>query len=144
MYALYGHSRPFKFKWKSQQYGPCFHTIFPFLMTMLIPCYNIIKCIVFDFFIIIVMFIFISSYLYHSFETLLLLSLFLLLILFLNQVIICPTPTGYLILSNVLTPALIRTPQFTRYPKVHSEVTKDSNYTPHFRNVTIKANSSFT
>ena len=35
MYALYGHSRSFKFKRKYQQYGPCFQNIFPFLMTML-------------------------------------------------------------------------------------------------------------
>ena len=34
MYALYGHPRYFKFKRKYQQYGPCFQTIFPFLMTM--------------------------------------------------------------------------------------------------------------
>ena len=35
MYALYGHPRYFKFKRKYQQYGSCFQTIFPFLMTML-------------------------------------------------------------------------------------------------------------
>ena len=34
MYALYGHPRYFKFKRKCQQYGPCFQTIFRFLMTM--------------------------------------------------------------------------------------------------------------
>ena len=34
MYTLYGHPRYLKFKWKYQQYGPCFQTIFPFLMTM--------------------------------------------------------------------------------------------------------------
>ena len=34
MYTLYGHPRYFKFKWKYQQYGPCFQTIFPFPMTM--------------------------------------------------------------------------------------------------------------
>ena len=33
MYALYGHPRYFKFKEKYQQYGPCFQTIIPFLMT---------------------------------------------------------------------------------------------------------------
>ena len=33
MYALYGHPRYFKFKWK--QYGSCFQTIFPFFMTMM-------------------------------------------------------------------------------------------------------------
>ena len=33
MYALYSHPRRFKFKRKYQQYGPCFQTIFPFLMT---------------------------------------------------------------------------------------------------------------
>ena len=37
------------------------------------PCYNIIQCIVFDFVIIIVVSIFISNCLYHSFKTLLLL-----------------------------------------------------------------------
>ena len=36
MYALYGHPRYLKFKQKYQQYGPCFQTIFPFLMTMLL------------------------------------------------------------------------------------------------------------
>ena len=35
MYALYGHPRYFKFKQKYQQSGPCFQTIFPFLMTMI-------------------------------------------------------------------------------------------------------------
>ena len=45
--------------------------------TFLLPCYNIIQCIVFNSVIIIVLFIFILKYLYHSFETLLLLSLFL-------------------------------------------------------------------
>ena len=35
MYALYGHARYFKFKQKYEQYGPCFQTVFPFLMTML-------------------------------------------------------------------------------------------------------------
>ena len=34
MYDLYGHPRYFKFKRKYQQYGPCFQTIFSFLMTM--------------------------------------------------------------------------------------------------------------
>ena len=34
MYSIYGHPRYFKFKRKYQQYDPCFHTIFPFLMTM--------------------------------------------------------------------------------------------------------------
>ena len=43
----------------------------------LIPYYNIIKCIVFNFVITIVVFIFISKYLNQSFEKLLLLSLFL-------------------------------------------------------------------
>ena len=43
----------------------------------LIPYYNIIKCIIFNFVITIVVFIFISKYLYQSFEKLLLLSLFL-------------------------------------------------------------------
>ena len=33
MYSLYGHLRYFKFKWKYQQYRPCFQIIFPFLMT---------------------------------------------------------------------------------------------------------------
>ena len=36
MYALYSHPRYLKFKRKYQQYGPCFQTIFPFLMTMLL------------------------------------------------------------------------------------------------------------
>ena len=44
----------------------------------LIPCYSIIHCIVFNFVITIVVLIFISKYLYHSFAMLLLLSLFLL------------------------------------------------------------------
>ena len=35
MYALYGHARYYKFKGKYQQYGPRFHTILPFLMTMI-------------------------------------------------------------------------------------------------------------
>ena len=35
MYALCGHHRYFKFKGKYQQYGPCFQTIFPFLMAMI-------------------------------------------------------------------------------------------------------------
>ena len=35
MYALNGHPRYFKFKRNYQQYGPCFQTTFPFLMTML-------------------------------------------------------------------------------------------------------------
>ena len=35
MYALYGHPRYFTFKRKYQQYGPCFHIIFPFPMPML-------------------------------------------------------------------------------------------------------------
>ena len=43
----------------------------------LIPYYNVMQCIVFNFVIIIVVLIFISKYLYHSFEKLLLLSLFL-------------------------------------------------------------------
>ena len=34
MYALYGHPSYSKFKQKHQQYGPCFQTIFPFLMTI--------------------------------------------------------------------------------------------------------------
>ena len=34
MYSLYDHQRYFKFKQKNQQYGPCFQTIFPFLITM--------------------------------------------------------------------------------------------------------------
>ena len=34
MYALYGHPGYFKFKRKHQQYGPCFQTVFPFLMTI--------------------------------------------------------------------------------------------------------------
>ena len=34
MYALYGDPGYFKFKRKDQQYGSCFKTIFPFLMTM--------------------------------------------------------------------------------------------------------------
>ena len=33
MYSLYDHQRYFKFKQKNQQYGPCFQTIFPFLIT---------------------------------------------------------------------------------------------------------------
>ena len=40
MYALYGHHRYFKFKRKYQQYGSCFETIFPCLMTMALPLYN--------------------------------------------------------------------------------------------------------
>ena len=36
MYALDDHPKYFKFKRKYQQYGPCFQTIFPFLMTMLL------------------------------------------------------------------------------------------------------------
>ena len=36
MYFLYGHPKNFKFKQKSQQYGPCFQTISPFLMTMIL------------------------------------------------------------------------------------------------------------
>ena len=36
MNALNDHPRYFKFKRKYQQYGPCFQTIFPFLMTVLI------------------------------------------------------------------------------------------------------------
>ena len=32
--SLYGHPRYFKFKQKYQQYGPCFQTIFPFLINM--------------------------------------------------------------------------------------------------------------
>ena len=43
----------------------------------LIPYYNIMQCIVFNFVITIVLFIFISKYLYHSLDNLLLLSLFL-------------------------------------------------------------------
>ena len=35
MYALYGHPGYFKFKGKHRQYGPCFQTIFPFLMTII-------------------------------------------------------------------------------------------------------------
>ena len=38
MYTLYGHFRYFKFMQKYQQYGPCFQTIFPFLMTMKSSC----------------------------------------------------------------------------------------------------------
>ena len=34
VYALYGDPGYFKFKRKDQQYGPCFQTIFTFLMTM--------------------------------------------------------------------------------------------------------------
>ena len=34
MNALYVHPRYFKLKQKYEQYGPCFQTIFPFLMTM--------------------------------------------------------------------------------------------------------------
>ena len=34
MYDVYGHPRYFKFKRKHQQYGQCFQTLFPFLMTM--------------------------------------------------------------------------------------------------------------
>ena len=37
-YFLYGHPRNFKFKQKYKQYGLCFQTIFPFLMTMLYSC----------------------------------------------------------------------------------------------------------
>ena len=33
-YALYGHPKNFNFMRKYQQYGPCFQTIFHFLMTM--------------------------------------------------------------------------------------------------------------
>ena len=36
MYALYGHPRYFKFKRKYQQRDPCFETIFPLLMTMML------------------------------------------------------------------------------------------------------------
>ena len=36
MYSLYDHPRYFKFQRKYQQHGPCFQTIFPFLMTMLL------------------------------------------------------------------------------------------------------------
>ena len=36
MYALYGHPRYSKFQQKYQQCAPCFQTIFPFLMTMLL------------------------------------------------------------------------------------------------------------
>ena len=43
----------------------------------LIPYYNIIQCIVFNFVIVIIVFIFISKYLHHSFETLLRIALFL-------------------------------------------------------------------
>ena len=35
MHALYDHPRYFKFQRKYQQHGPCFQTIFPFLMTMI-------------------------------------------------------------------------------------------------------------
>ena len=35
MYALYGHPRYSKFKRKYRQYGPCFQTIYPFLMAMI-------------------------------------------------------------------------------------------------------------
>ena len=34
MYPLYSQPRYFKFKRKYQQYGPCFQTLFPFVMTM--------------------------------------------------------------------------------------------------------------
>ena len=34
-YSLYGYLRNFKFKLENPQYGPCFQSIFPFLMTML-------------------------------------------------------------------------------------------------------------
>ena len=34
MYSLYGQPRYFKLKRKYQQYGPCFQTIFPFLIVM--------------------------------------------------------------------------------------------------------------
>ena len=34
MHALYGYPRYFKFKQKYQQYGPCFQSVFPFLMTI--------------------------------------------------------------------------------------------------------------
>ena len=34
MHTLYGYPRYFKFKRKYQQYGSCFQTIFPFLITM--------------------------------------------------------------------------------------------------------------
>ena len=43
----------------------------------LIPYYNIMQCIVFNFVVTIVVFISISKYLYHSLQKLLLLSLFL-------------------------------------------------------------------
>ena len=36
MYSLYGHPINFKFKRKYQQWGLCFQTIFPFLMTMML------------------------------------------------------------------------------------------------------------
>ena len=36
MYSLYGHPRYFKFKRNYQQYAPCFQTIFPFFMTMIL------------------------------------------------------------------------------------------------------------
>ena len=45
MYALYGHPRYFKFKRKYQQYGLCFQTIFPFLMTMIHNCKKTTICI---------------------------------------------------------------------------------------------------
>ena len=34
MYSLYSQPRYFKFKRKYQQYGPCFQTLFPFVMIM--------------------------------------------------------------------------------------------------------------
>ena len=36
MCSLYCYPKNFKFTRKYQQYGPCFHNIFPFFMTMLI------------------------------------------------------------------------------------------------------------
>ena len=45
IYALYGHPRYFKFKQKYQQYGPCFQTIFPFLVIMVVLYIEAIRTI---------------------------------------------------------------------------------------------------
>ena len=81
-----------------------------------IPCYNIIQCIVFNFVVIIAVFTFISKYLYHSFETLNWISFtnsrFLFTLWkFPNPPLPAPSnPLTYLILSNVPTPLFIRNP----------------------------------
>ena len=49
LYVLYGHPRYSKFKQKYQHYGPCFQTIFPFLIAMSWPFIRVTECIPFKF-----------------------------------------------------------------------------------------------